>query len=567
MPALTANELELIIKATDNASGVLRRVSKEVESTGKASAKGADDSNRLGGAWDFINTKGSALIGNIVKVGAVAGAAIGTAAAAGLGSMATYAFNATRETQGYVAGIKALSVNSAEAGDVIKSMVDYVQGKPFDRIEVLGAARNLMVFGRSAAQTKSDIELLGRASILSGKDIDSLSQVYGRVMSSGRLMNDDFNQLMYAGVNVGKTLTQNLGVDMDTLRKKMANGEVSAEEFRKALDQAVPADAVASASNTIDNKIKSLSGSFRNLGFELLGVDFSKVDSSGQPLVQPGGLLDRMSTMADRVTTWLKDPSVKQGFETIGNMAGDGAGKLLDFFTWLDRSGKVVAEIVKPNIDQLVKTYNEDFAPSLEKMRPVLEVFGQILGVVIVASIMFLINAITMGMQVLSGLFNWINSTGKAIGDFAWGAAQFIGQVIDTFNKLKDAAQKGWDFISKMDWGKALGGAAKGIGNGLIGMIEGTINNAIGGLPGKPQIRIPRFATGTNFAPGGYAWVGENGPELINVPRGSQVKTAAQSRELAGRQGSTVTIGEVHVHNEADEDRLIRSISLRFALG
>ena len=34
---------------------------------------------------------------------------------------------------------------------------------------------------------------------------------------------------------------------------------------------------------------------------------------------------------------------------------------------------------------------------------------------------------------------------------------------------------------------------------------------------------IPGFASGTNFAPGGAAWVGENGPELVNLPRGSQV--------------------------------------------
>lgn len=34
---------------------------------------------------------------------------------------------------------------------------------------------------------------------------------------------------------------------------------------------------------------------------------------------------------------------------------------------------------------------------------------------------------------------------------------------------------------------------------------------------------IPGFATGTNYAPGGLAIVGERGPELVNLPRGSQV--------------------------------------------
>lgn len=78
----------------------------------------------------------------------------------------------------------------------------------------------------------------------------------------------------------------------------------------------------------------------------------------------------------------------------------------------------------------------------------------------------------------------------------------------------------------------------------------------------------PTFATGTNYAPGGMAIVGEAGPELVNLPRGSQVYTNTQSRQMLAndRRGSTVTIGELHVHNEADEDRLIRSIGMRLAL-
>jgi len=31
------------------------------------------------------------------------------------------------------------------------------------------------------------------------------------------------------------------------------------------------------------------------------------------------------------------------------------------------------------------------------------------------------------------------------------------------------------------------------------------------------------FATGTNFAPGGMALVGERGPELVSLPQGSKV--------------------------------------------
>jgi hypothetical protein len=50
-------------------------------------------------------------------------------------------------------------------------------------------------------------------------------------------------------------------------------------------------------------------------------------------------------------------------------------------------------------------------------------------------------------------------------------------------------------------------------------------------LAGMLGLSIPGFATGTNFAPGGMAIVGERGPELVNLPRGSQV---IPNHELSG---------------------------------
>lgn len=38
------------------------------------------------------------------------------------------------------------------------------------------------------------------------------------------------------------------------------------------------------------------------------------------------------------------------------------------------------------------------------------------------------------------------------------------------------------------------------------------------------------YAKGTNYAPGGMAVIGEHGPELVNLPKGSKVDTASQTR-------------------------------------
>ena len=58
-------------------------------------------------------------------------------------------------------------------------------------------------------------------------------------------------------------------------------------------------------------------------------------------------------------------------------------------------------------------------------------------------------------------------------------------------------------------------------------------------------------ALGTNFWRGGFSWVGEAGPELVYLPRGSGVDSASDSRSRKdGGQG--ISIGAVYVQNEMD---------------
>lgn len=54
--------------------------------------------------------------------------------------------------------------------------------------------------------------------------------------------------------------------------------------------------------------------------------------------------------------------------------------------------------------------------------------------------------------------------------------------------------------------------------------------------PSFSETPIPAYAAGTSYAAGGLSLVGEKGPELVNIPRGSQVYTAQQSRDIANAQ-------------------------------
>jgi hypothetical protein len=86
-----------------------------------------------------------------------------------------------------------------------------------------------------------------------------------------------------------------------------------------------------------------------------------------------------------------------------------------------------------------------------------------------------------------------------------------------------------------------LAGTNGGVG-GLMGAVSkaftgssdvlagATMSSGLGA--GTGGLSYPMFAAGTDGAPGGLAWVGEKGPELVNLPRGTQVIPNDQSMRM-----------------------------------
>ena len=97
---------------------------------------------------------------------------------------------------------------------------------------------------------------------------------------------------------------------------------------------------------------------------------------------------------------------------------------------------------------------------------------------------------------------------------------------------------------------KGAGGAAGGFldalgtlfGGGVdVGAARAGANAALNGAI------IPRFASGTAYAPGGWADVGEFGKERVWLPRGSSVSSARDTRRMAGNDSPAPVQNHYHI--------------------
>lgn len=103
---------------------------------------------------------------------------------------------------------------------------------------------------------------------------------------------------------------------------------------------------------------------------------------------------------------------------------------------------------------------------------------------------------------------------GKGLMSLEQIGASLKSSMADTFASIVSGSQNANDAVRNL-----LQSIAKMIA-------QRAFMQALGGLP------IPGFARGTDFAPGGLAMVGEEGPELVNLPRGSKVVSAQKSKQI-----------------------------------
>lgn len=114
----------------------------------------------------------------------------------------------------------------------------------------------------------------------------------------------------------------------------------------------------------------------------------------------------------------------------------------------------------------------------------------------------------------------------------------------------------------------ALRQAVLGSGGGFLGSLFGGGSKLSGVNFGAiasaaNSVKIPGFALGTNYAPGGLAMVGEDGPELVNLPRGSQV---IPNNRLNSPGGGSAGLTTLRVELSEDLDARIVNTSSQVAV-
>jgi len=248
------------------------------------------------------------------------GLAIGTSSF-GLLGMAKASWGQVVAVENASFALKAYEKDATKVSQVLSGLVKYAQsdmGVLFQRQDLFDAASNLKLYGIETSKLVDYTKILSKGVAVGKTSFQELSDILGRVTSSGKLTGDQFDMLVMRGIKLPDT---------------MRNAAVSAEQLFGALDKSLPDELLAGRANTISGIMTRLQSAFRNLGSQILGVD---KDTS---TFIKGGLGDTLVTTMQKLRDIMASPEMKESFanlgKTIGNFVKDVLPLLINGFMWM----------------------------------------------------------------------------------------------------------------------------------------------------------------------------------------------------------------------------------------
>lgn len=130
--------------------------------------------------------------------------------------------------------------------------------------------------------------------------------------------------------------------------------------------------------------------------------------------------------------------------------------------------------------------------------------------------------------------------------------------IADIWMSLGQAIMGFWAAYGKIPFvGPIIAGIMTTVATGIAFAQTGLVSR---------QKFVPQYAEGTEFHPGGSAIVGEQGPELVNLPKGSKVMTNTETKNIlkdsfGENKGINVHINNPIVREENDINKIVNAVS------
>ncbi|SFV40567.1 tape measure protein [Ligilactobacillus acidipiscis] len=426
IPTKYLTELEL----NDNASEGLRNIQNEAEET----------KNKFGRLKDII--KGSFIGGAVLQgVSAIGGY---------LKDTAGEAMNASDAMQGFQATMELAGKSSKTIKAVGKDVKQYADETVYDLQDVSNTTAQLAANGVKGYEKLT--EAAGNLTAVAGgtkDDFKSVTMVMTQTAGAGKLTTENWNQLTDAIPGASGKLQEAMkknGAYTGDFRDAMADGQISAKEFNKAIEELGMTDkAKEYAKGTA-----AFEGAFGNLKSEVVNGVQAMIDAVGKSNITGAinGLAGGVSKAFGLVVSSVKP--IKEAFKDFGKAFKD----------------NVVTPMDDMEVANIFDDMGKGFSSVGKALKPVAKAVSNFFG-------MFAGATVRVWSSLFDGIIKGFTDTGDS-ADKTKKKMNFKG-IAGTINKISDAVNEWFYNLSAVyePLGKIIGIIAKSAFDTFADIISG----------------------------------------------------------------------------------------------
>ena len=161
-----------------------------------------------------------------------------------------------------------LTGSAETARATLDNLSQFAASTPFDTVAVQEAGRKLLAYGRDSKALIGDLSALGDIAAGTGRPLEDLVDIYGRVASTGKVTGDVYTRLLERGIPIGEALASTMGVVETDVQSMISAGKVGFADFQRAIESTTQAGGMfaggmVAQSKTVAGMWSTLTSNFR----------------------------------------------------------------------------------------------------------------------------------------------------------------------------------------------------------------------------------------------------------------------------------------------------------------
>lgn len=171
--------------------------------------------------------------------------------------------DARGEIESFQISFDTLIGNKEKSAAFFGEMKDFAVNTPLLLNDLAKGGQLLLGFGVDLDKVMPTLKQIGDISMGNADRFNSLTLAFAQMSATGKLMGQDLLQMVNAGFNPLKTMSETTGKSMETLKDEMSKGAISADMVAKAFEDATGKG--GRFNGMLEKQSKGIKGSISNL--------------------------------------------------------------------------------------------------------------------------------------------------------------------------------------------------------------------------------------------------------------------------------------------------------------